>query len=302
MSGSTSRFAVKTIEFIKHLPHDVFISLVAIYRALVKMTSSEASLLCAGVAFFGFISMFPALVTMVILFGFFIDQSLVDEIIAYADPFLPEGPETLLKNQLYSLLNQQKSDLSVGLLISLSAGMWSGSRGMNAFSFALTRAYHQEDKRGFLYKLMISLTLTIGSYLILMIALFSIAIIPFILSFIPPEIDTFDWLLWLRWPIMACMILIGTIMLYWLAPDRQGKSWSLRWLWLVPGAIAATLLWSGASYLFSMYVENFSSYDATFGSVAAVIVLLLWTYYTVMIFVFGAALNAELKKIFEEEH
>jgi membrane protein len=97
--------------------------------------------------------------------------------------------------------------------------------------------------------------------------------------------------LWARWPVLAIIAFAASVILFKVAPDRSDP----KFRWVVPGAALTTFLWLVASILFSLYVENFASYDATFGSLAAAVVLLLWIYYSVLIFVFGSRFNAELE-------
>ncbi|MGB0843499.1 MAG: YihY/virulence factor BrkB family protein [Alphaproteobacteria bacterium] len=272
--------------------------LVALWRSLVYLLSNEVYLQCAGVAFFGFVSIFPALAAAFIVFGLFIDQASIDQLMSFAAPLLPTGPEELLASQLNALANQPTTELSLKLLVTGLFAVWSGTRGMNALSLALTQAYQKQEKRWFYKRLFVSVVLTFGGILIAIVALSTITIVPIGLELLPLSLDTNTWVLWIRWPLVSGLVLFGTFGLYWLAPDRQGSSWRMSWFWLLPGAVLATFLWFGASFLFSMYVENYAAYDAIFGSITAVILLLLWLYYSTMVFIFGAAFNAELKSLY----
>jgi membrane protein len=106
---------------------------------------------------------------------------------------------------------------------------------------------------------------------------------------LPKDIESLVELI--RWPILAAAVVVAVICLYRFAPDREDA----KWRWIVPGALVASAAWMLFSLAFSLYVDNFASYDATFGSVAAIVVLMLWLYYTIFIFVVGAVLNAELE-------
>ena len=252
----------------------------AVWNAFSYLISTPVYLQGAGVAFFGFISLFPALAVAFILFGLIIDQNLINHLMTYAEPLLPAGPETLLKQQLVGLSERPSSNLSLKLIVSIMFAIWSGTRGMNAFIIALTKAYQRPETRGLFKRLFVSALLTFGGFFIVIAALLSIAVLPVILNFLPFTTDTSDLVLWIRWPIISSVVFIATFFLYWLAPDRQGNSIGMSWWGLIPGAILANLFWFCSSYLFSFYVENFASYDVIFGPIATVIVLLLWIYYS----------------------
>ncbi len=260
-------------------------------RAGLRVFSSEAGLRSAGVAFYGFLSLFPAIAAAAILFGFFLDRSIIESTLDTLSPLLPSGPEEIVQSQLNNLENRDNTSLGWGLLLTLGFALWSGSRGTNAMVYAVTRAYQEDGERTFVKGALLSFGLTLMTYVLAAITIFAIAIIPIVIQLFPLPSFLESAAKWLRWPVIAALILIATIVFYRLAPFRRAASFR----WILPGALFATLLWLVGSYAFSLYVENFGSYDATFGSLAAVVVLLLWLYYSAMIFVFGAMLNGELE-------
>lgn len=260
-------------------------------RALGRIISSEAGLRCAGVAFYGFLSLFPAIASAVILFGLFLDQSLISRILDTAAPLLPSGPQTILREQLTRLQEANNTSLGIGLLLTLGFALWSGTRGTNAMVYAVTRAYREKDERSFLHSAIISISLTLMAYFIAAIAMTAIAVIPITLNLVGFSSQLESYIGFLRWPLIAALIIGATILFYRIAPHRNPA----KLAWILPGAILSSTLWLIASWGFSFYVENFGSYDATFGSLSAVVVLLLWMYYSSMIFVLGAMINAELE-------
>lgn len=256
-----------------------------------RVFSSEASLGCAGVAFFGFLSLFPAIAAAVIVFGILLDDAIIGGILDMAGPLMPDGPEAILRDRLDALSRQPVQGLGVGLAVSLAFAFWAGSRGVNALVFALTRAYRGEDERGILAGLVVSILLTAGGFGVMVLALFAIAILPAAANLPGLAMLEGSGVLLLRWPVIGLIVFLGTIALYAIAPYRP----LTREVRLVPGALVASLLWLGASWLFSAYVENFANYDATFGSLAAVAILLLWFYYSAVIFLYGAMVNSDLE-------
>lgn len=263
----------------------------AFKRALQRIIASEASLRCAGVAFFGFMSLFPAIAAAMMLFGLFLDGGIINQIMAQMAPLMPESVESILNERLETLNSQDAPVLGIGLVLTLGFALWSGSRGVNALTYALTRAYREEDERSFIRGALMSLGLTLGAFVMMGIILVALAVLPAAFAILPLGRFTEQIVLLLRWPVIAVLVFAAVMLLFRVAPHRRAA----KWRWLLPGALLASLLWLAGSYLFSFYVENFGSYDATFGALAAVVVLLLWFYYSAMIFVLGAMVNAELE-------
>lgn len=260
-------------------------------RAIIRIFETDVSLRCAGVAFFGFLSLFPAAAVGVALYGLIADIQTLNQQMYLADQFLPSSVTELFTERLEALITQSDETLTLGLVISLLLALWSGSRGINALVYALTKAYREEDQRAFLLTAAISIGLTIAAFLIGMLVLGAVAVLPAITTFLPMPIEAETSALWLRWPIVALIVLIAVAYLYKTAPHRRDPK--LRWV--LPGAVAATLLWLGGSIAFSFYIENFANYGATFGSIATAAILMLWLYFSAMVFVSGAILNAELE-------
>ena len=169
--------------------------------------------------------------------------------------------------------------------------MWSGSRGTNALILAIGEAYHEDDDRSFIASAVLSIVLTLGALVFVGVALAAIAVIPAVFNAfrLGPTFETV--VNWLRWPILAVFVIAAIAALYKLAPDRDDAQLK----WLTPGAILAAVLWMILSVAFSLYVEYFGNYSATFGSLAGAVVMMFWIYYSVMVFVFGAALNGQME-------
>ena len=260
-------------------------------RTALAGADTDTSMRCAGVAFFGFLSLFPAIASGVLIYGLLGDRTTLQSAFELASDIMPASVASLLFGQLETLLNRPAGDLGIGLIITLAIALWSGSRGVNALVYALSKSHFEEDERPFILSAALSLGLTIGAFAGMSVALFALAIIPAAVNLFPLSEVTESVVLVLRWPVLACLIFVATCLLYRVAPDRADP----KWRWIVPGALVSTLFWLAASILFSLYVENFGSYDATFGSLAAAVVLMLWLYYSTMIFVLGSRLNAELE-------
>lgn len=243
---------------------------------------------CAAAAFFGFLSFFPALATVALIYGLVSNGPLVADTVDSLSYFLPAMSLDILDEQLKLLAAAPPVTVGVGLLISVPLALWSGSRGVEALLFAMSRVRGAPERRGFVREVLVAIGLTIGGSLFVVAALITVAGMPALFPF-PTSAQ---WLvLILRWP--ALLVISGVVMglLYRYGPDHHPHK--LRYIW--PGAVLASLLWLIAGAVFSIYVQNWGDYSATFGSVSAAIVLLLWMYNSAQILVLGAAFNAALE-------
>jgi membrane protein len=244
---------------------------------------------CAATAFFGFLSFFPAIATVALIYGIVASGPLVMETVNAFSYFLPAMALDILDEQLQMLSAAAPATLGIGLLISIPLALWSGSRGVEALLFAMSRVRGAPERRGFFKEMLVAVGLTIGGSIFLVVALATVAGLPALIPFPTGS----DWLLLvLRWPVLLVLSAAVMGVLYRYGPDRHPHKFRYTW----PGAVLASLLWIVAGAVFSIYVQNWGHYSATFGSVSAAVVLLLWMYNSAQIFVLGAAFNAALEK------
>jgi membrane protein len=244
---------------------------------------------CAATAFFGFLSFFPAIATIVLIYGIVANQALVADTVDTLRYIMPSMALDILREQLQLIAEQPPVTLGLGLLISVPLALWSGSRGVEALLFAMSRVRGEPEKRGFVREVLVAVGVTIAGFIFVVIALLTIAGLPALLPF-PNGSDLL--LLAFRWPVLMAVAVGVLMVLYRWGPDRHPRKF--RFIW--PGAVLASLLWIAAGAAFSIYVENFSNYSATFGSVSAAVVLLLWMYNSAQVLVLGAAFNAALER------
>ena len=259
-------------------------------RCFRAFFDQDTSLRCAGTAFFGFLSLFPAVATAVLVFGLFAEPpSALTAVLDALRYVVPAQVIDIAAEQLTTLIAQPPTVLGLGLLISVPLALWSGSRGVDSLLYAMSRVRHQPDQRNFFQKALIAVGLSVVGSVFLLIALLTIAGLPALIPFPSRE----EWLLLVvRWPVLFILTTGALMMLYRWGPDRHPRRFKYIW----PGAMIASALWIVAGALFSIYVENFAGYQATFGSLTAAIVMLLWLYNSAQIFVLGAVINAELER------
>lgn len=178
------------------------------------------------------------------------------------------------------------------MLVSLVLALWGASRGTQAFMMAMNVAYNEREKRGLVKQNLIAIALTICLLLFSALALVATVFVPAMVASLGIE-GTRGWLLTLlRWPLLAVFFMVALAVLYRLAPSRNDA----KWRWVTPGSILAVLLWLIASIAFSFYIGNFANYNETYGSLGAVIGVLIWFWVSAFVVILGAEVNAETER------
>jgi membrane protein len=261
-------------------------------RSWREMSEDNISIIAAGVAFYALLAIFPALGAALSIYGFFADPADVSEQLASMGGMLPGDAQSLLQGQLSELTSQPKAALSFGALFGVLLALWSASAGVKTLMTALNIAYEEEEKRGLIRYHAAALAMTLGAIVSALVAIALVAVLPPLIEALPLP----DWLHWalslVRWPILAVLVMIGLAVLFRYGPSRN----KARWNWVSAGAIAATVLWIVGSLLFSWYAANFANYNETYGSVGAIVALLMWFYLTAYVVLLGAELNAEMER------
>lgn len=261
-------------------------------RAWKEAKADQVPLIAAGVAFYAFLAIFPALIAAVLLYGLLADPSQVASQVDRVGKALPSSAQSLLSDQLTSLTSTSQQSLGIGLVIALAGALWSASGGMGNLITAVNIGYDEEEDRGFVRRKGLSLLMTLGAIVFVVVAIALVAVLPAVLNALglPPVLRVgVEVVRWLGL-VVAMMAALGV--LYRVAPDRDAP----RLRWVSVGAVTATVLWVIASAGFSLYVDRFSSYGKTYGSLAGVVVLLLWLWISAYVVLLGAEMNAEAEQ------
>lgn len=247
---------------------------------------------CAGIAYFGFLSLFPAASAIIILVGLLMPVDFMTGLVDRLEGIVPEMVRQTIASQLSRLMAQPSAGLGIGLVLSLIVAAWSGSRGFAALMFAISRTNAPEEKRSIFAAIGISVLVTFVAGLAMLCILALVAGLPAYFATLPWFGEQQASILALRWPMLLILGVSAIAAFYRYAPDRRLKS--AKWIW--PGALLATTLWLVACAIFSFYVEQIGNFEATFGSLTTAIVLLLWMYNSALIVVLGATFNTELQR------
>ncbi|NHC14548.1 YihY/virulence factor BrkB family protein [Motilibacter deserti] len=261
-------------------------------RAWAETKEDNVSLMAAGVAFYAFLAIFPAAIAAVTIYGLVADPQQVTQQVNDLSSGMPEETKTLLTNQMTSIANGSSGALSIGLVISVLAALWSASGGMGNLIKAINIAYDEKETRGFVKQKALALALTLGAILFIVVAVALIAVAPAVLDSLGLGSIATVAIQVGRWVGLVVAVMIALAVCYRYAPDRDNPKFS----WASLGAVVAGVLWIVGSVAFSLYVSNFGSYGKTYGALAGVVILLLWLMLTSFIVLFGAEINAETER------
>lgn len=262
-----------------------------IWRLWEEFNKDRVLLVAAGAAFYLLLALFPALAAFISIYGFFSDPIVVADHVASLAGLLPSGGLDLIRDQLQALARQKPTALGTGFFIGLGIALWSANSGMKALFDAMNIAYEESEKRNFIILNLMSIVFTIGALLIGILLLLTIGIVPALLRYFYLDAWAETLVAALRWPVLVGAMLTGISLLYRFGPSRERA----KWRWLNWGALIATAVWIGASWLFSFYLQHFANYNVTYGSLGAVVGLMMWTWISVIILIAGAAINAEME-------
>jgi membrane protein len=258
-------------------------------RAWAENKADNMPIIAGGVAFFAFLAIFPALIAAITLYGLVASPDTVAQQVEDISKQLPRDAASLIGTQLKSITENAGGALTLGLVISILAALWSASGGVNNMMTAVNLAYDEVETRSFIKLRATSLALTLGAIVFVLITVGLLAVVPAVLDALP--LGVFGTILAqvIRWGLLLAVMAGSLAVLYRVAPDRDAPR--LRWVSL--GSIVVTIVWAVVSVGFSLYVNNFGSYDKTYGAIAGVIVLMLWLYLTCYLILLGAEINAE---------
>lgn len=249
--------------------------------------------LAAQLAFYFLLALFPALLFLVALVGYLpIDRALTESLAALG-AVAPTEFITLLRNQVARI---RQSDPAGLLTLGVIGALWSSSAGMVAIIDALNRAYDVTEWRPWWKRRLVAVALSIALAVFIVLSFALILLGPDLTSRVAAwlglrPIVSFAWNL-ARWTAIVLLVTLGTNLIYYFAPNRTRPTW----IWMTPGAVAATLLWIGASLLFKLYIVNIGDYTATYGAIGAAIITMLWFYVSGLALLVGAELNGVLEQ------
>jgi membrane protein len=261
-------------------------------RGWKEAKADQVPFLSAGVAYYAFLALFPALLALVSLYGLVADPATIAaQVDALAGGALPADVQKLITDQI-NLVASRRAALSFGVIVGVAIALFSASGGMANLMTAISLAYDEEEKRGFLKKRLLALALTLGAIVFMVIMLALIAVLPPLLERLLGG-GAFRWVLQIAGYLLMFVIVASALaILYRFAPDRDAP----KMKWVSVGALVATVIWLIASIGFSIYTSTLGNYAKTYGAIAGIVILLFWLWLTAYAILLGAEINAEAEQ------
>ena len=260
-------------------------------RTVREFKDDQISTAAAAAAFYAWLALIPAAIGAITVYGLVASAKQITSQIDQLTNSFSADVKSVIADPITSAATASGKGLSIGLIVSLAAVVWSASGGMSGMIQAVNTAYDEKEERNFVKKRGLAILLTLGAIIAFVVALLLVAVVPPVLDAL--KLGSFALIAAdvLRWVLLAVLMMVGLGVLYRYAPDRTNA----KFRWVSWGSFVATVLWLIASVGFSVYVNNFGSYNKTYGALAGVIVLNLWLYISCMAILFGAELNSELE-------
>ncbi|MCX7644673.1 MAG: YihY/virulence factor BrkB family protein [Rhodobacteraceae bacterium] len=254
-----------------------------------RVGEGHFGLVAAGCAFFAMFAVFPGLAASVAIWSLVADPAVIEEYLRVAERFLPADAAALVHDQVIGLLDTPRTTLGWASIVSILIALFSARAGVSALIQGLD-VVHRATPRGLLRGYAVDILMTLALILALFVGLVTIVAVPLALNYVvlgPVEALVLRILPWVA---MFLLVLTCLSILYRFGPNLQ----DVEHRWVSAGVVVAALSWSAVSFAFSAYLANFDSYNRIYGSIGAVIALLMWLYLSVWAVLLGGAINAEL--------
>jgi membrane protein len=260
-------------------------------RVWSEFSEDEVADRAAALAYYFLFALFPALLFLTALLGLLPIPDLMDRLMAYVAQAMPGDAASIIEKTLHEIVaGAGGSLLSIGVL----GALWAGSNGMSSIMSALNVAYDVKETRPWWKSKLLAIGLTLGFSVFILSALVLLVFGPKIGEKVAAVVGlgavfTFVWNI-VSIPVIMILVAIGIALVYYLAPNVEQ-----HWRWVTPGSAVALVLWLAASFALRFYVTNFANYNATYGSIGGVILLMLWLYLSGMALLLGAEVNSEIE-------
>jgi len=262
-------------------------------RAWNETNRDNIGLISAGVAFYCFLAILPLLGAIVMSYGLIADIDTVVANIHSLAAVMPAEAAELIGKQLLNVVTTSADKKGLGLLLALAISLYGGMNAAGAVVLALNVAYEETDRRGFIaltFRLLIMTLVGVAGALATIVGIAAIGRLGWLAYGLPGALVLIAKLF--GYAVLSLVGAAASATLYRYGPDREHA----RWIWLTPGSLFTGCLWVIGGLGFGAYVTHFGNYDATYGSLGAVVVLLTWLYLSAYVLLLGAELNSELER------
>ncbi|WP_136683160.1 YihY/virulence factor BrkB family protein [Falsirhodobacter xinxiangensis] len=258
-------------------------------RMQARTEAADLFMIAAGMAFYGFLAIFPAVAAVIAIWGFGADPGVIRGQLALAQDFLPGDAFKLVSDQVEALLAANSRDLGWATAISTALALWSARAGVSAMISGINAIYHLPSRSGLLHMIR-SLVLTMTLVGVVLSAMVLAVVVPVIIRYVTEGTGQGRALELMNFGLGLLLVVFGIALVYRLGPNRPPKA--KRFIF-TRGLFVAVLLWALISRGFVWYLSNFHSYNEVYGSIGAVVALLMWMYLSSFVILLGAAVDAE---------
>lgn len=265
----------------------------AMFSAAWTLFSGEMSLVSAGCAFYATLAIFPAITTLISLYGLIFNPSSVEPQLIYLRHFMPPATFQLIAGRIQQVVSRGNATLGIGLTVSLLFTLYSAASGTKSLIYALNVIHKKEESRSILKFQLVTLGMTLLTILGAILALGVLVVLPIIFTFFGFGSDSATLALVIGFILLLGFMGLALGLLYRYGPSFRRPPREGRHV-IVPGTLLAVVFWLLLSYFFALYVGRFAAYSATYGPLATIIGLMMWFYLTAYTVLFGALFNASL--------
>lgn len=258
-------------------------------RTYKDFSQDRLSYVAGGVSFFILVALIPGLTAFISLYGLLAEPATVQNHLRLLEGLIPSDAFSLVGGEIERIAGQGALTLGVASIVSVGVALWSANAGTKALLDGLNVAYNEDEKRGFVRLTLVSFAFTLGAIAFLALGGTGIVVVPILLGVVGLGGTAEALISWLRWPILFLFVTVALAALFRYGPSRRAP----KWRWVTIGSAVATGIWLAASALFSWYLANFADYSATYGSLGAVIGLMMWLWITMTLILAAAKFDAE---------
>ncbi len=263
-------------------------------RVYRMMGYHNLSLLAAGVAFYGFLAFVPLIASTVLIYGLVGDPQTVAGSINLLRGIAPPEVLTILQDQLLTIVTGSKAATGIGLILAFLVSIYGAMRAATAMMAALNIIYEEHETRTIFRSTAVAASITVGMVVVALVGTSAISLFAYVRIFLAPLLGpvTAIFIQIATW-LLAGLLISGTFAVFFrFAPDHT----TAKWRWLSVGSVLSTLLWLAITLGFGFYVANISDYNATYGSLAAVVVFLMWLFLSAYAVLIGAEVNRAIER------
>lgn len=248
--------------------------------------------IAGGVTFYSILAIFPGIAALVSLYSLFADTAMIGSTVEHLEGILPSGGIEIVRAQITRIAAQPHGTLSFGFIASLIFAIWSANSAMTAIFDALNIVYSEREKRSLVLLYGEALGFTCAGLIFGLLAVAAVVVLPAALSALDLGNGIGPVIRIARWPILLAIVALALAVLYRYGPSREHA----RWRWISWGSGCAAIAWLGTSILFSWYAANFGRFNATYGSLGAVIGFMMWIWVSAIVILIGGELDAEIEQ------